>query len=825
VPNNTSIIRILDNTTRCRLDIPLTSNVPGCGILFTDDNTGLVFYYNVTTNQTVSLPVPGATYSSDIAHTANKLWLVGGNSFIEYNITLQPFSAVLSRVIPYPVGYQASPGLGAIDDDTILAVNRSTTPHSVVEIDVSNTPAVMNTKFPLSANRRVTGDFFKTTTNKFIVTLSSISGTQSYVSQYNYLNGDLDIEIPISISSGLGIFEDGGNIYIGQGVQLGVYGNIYRIDNNSPYNVTLVNNTGLFIAGASQVPDCLTVDFNFIPQSPSPTPTQTPTPTVTPTVTPTIATTPTITPTRTATPTVTPTITPTRTLTPTITATPTITPTITPTVTPSPEIPAYTFTFRDVCCTNDVIEISGIPIILGYGNYYVLTSGGEFCVQFVDRVTPTLFYTYISHISEPDCPTCLQNHPNALCPSPTPTPTLTPTPTSAALISCNTTATSGGDGYPTSQTVNLNSTIGLVTFEYDAQSVPDRYIVIFDSNIVLDTGYRGTVSTYGYGGANRGGFNVSLFGKVDPVTLLTYPNAGATDVAADGYPNVNSNTFNFPFASYTTWNKTTSTTTATVNVYSSLAGTVWSYKMYCPGIQRAEVCFGTNLSEACDCSFRTTVYYTSSTITNGTYLYTDLSLTMVYTGFNGNNYISYNGDAYLVTTPPLVSAGVCTVLLPITVINNTDVVTIDSISIDGNLIPTPYPLPGQTTPNGTYPYTLGAAPYVQLSNLPINGVIVTFSSGNILTIPYEPNGTPVYGDNLDITQPLTITIDNDCNCYTYRFTAGYTGTYSYYNCSGTYVTSNCTIGSVYTFCARPYSYILSNGQTPTKLAGTCGTWC
>ena len=705
VPDNTTSIKIFDEVTRCCGYISIDINVPACGVLFTDGISGLVFYYNVTTNQTISLPVPGANFSDDIAHTTNKLWLLGTNSFIEYNITLQPFSAIQNRVIPYPVGYTPSFGLGAINDTTILAVNRATSPYSVVEIDVSGVNAVMNTKFQLTANRRVTGDFFKTTTNKFIVTLSNIIGlTQSYVSQYTYSSGNLDIEIPISINSGLGIFEDNGNIYIGQGaLQPGnIYGNIYQISNSSPYNVTLINNTGLFIAGASQIPSCLTVDFSFVQQSQTPTPTQT----VTPTITPTRTVTPTVTPTITKTPTVTPTITPTRTVTPTITTTPTMTPTVTPTscncwnytivitandiaitsgntnygnntisllstsdsvvyclngnqITvpeivfstpgtynycfPSPNIisglyfgghqnnmgiysptltssytslgtccetNSYTFKFADVCCSDDIIEVSGVPVTLGFGYYYILTSGGAFCVQLADKVTPTRFYTYISHIPEIDCPTCQENHPNVLCPSSTPTPTPTVTPT------------------------------------------------------------------------------------LTPTPTIT----------------------------------------------------------------------------------------------------------------------------------PTVTPSIETLVFPITIINNTNLVTIDSISIDGNLVQTPYPSPNQTTSNGTYPYTLGTAPSITLSNVTIPGVIVTFSSGSINTTLYGPNSTPQFGDNLDITQPLIITIDYDCNCYSYRFTAGYTGVYSYYNCSGTLVTNNCTFGFVYTFCGIPYSYGLTNNQVPVR-TGVCGNWC
>jgi len=479
VPDNTTTIKLFDETTRCCGYILIDVNVPPCGILFVNGNDGKVYYYNVDTNANIQLTIPLLTgFPQDIAHTPNKLWLPSGSTaFAEWNISLSPFTATYNRIIPYPVGYSESPGLAVINDTTLLAVNKATTPHSVVEIDVSGPTAIMTTKFFLSPNRKVTGDFFKTTNNKFIVTLYNITGlAQAYVAQYDYLFGTLDVEIQISVISAFGIFENNGNIYLGQANQSGIYGNIYTIDINPPYTTLLTNTSGIYIAGASQIPDCLTTYFNFVPTptptntptqtvtptitptpglSPTPTPTKTMTPTVTPTitisptvtstatptVTPTITPTTTITPTRTVTPTitptrtVTPTITPTRTVTPTITptrtVTPTVTPTITPTVTPTETIPTYTFKFADVCCSNDIIEVSGVPVTLGNGYYYILTSGGAFCVELADRIAPTLFYTYISHTAEIDCPTCQENHPNVLCPSlsPTPTPTVTQTPT------------------------------------------------------------------------------------------------------------------------------------------------------------------------------------------------------------------------------------------------------------------------------------------------------------------------------------------------------------------------------------------------------------
>jgi len=318
--------------------------VPLCAVLFVNAIDGKVYSYDVTTNTSVLLTIPLLTFfADDIAHTTNKLWIPSGSTqFLEWDITLTPFTASFNRAIPYPVGYLPSFGLGAIDDTTILAVNTSTTPHSVVEIDVSGPSAVMNTQFSMISNRRVTGDFFKTTNNKFIVSVRTIvPPVQNYVNQYDYITHLLDIEIGITLTNAFGIFEDSGNIYLGRG---SLDGDIYSIDINSPYSTTFIDNSLIYVAGASQVPSCLTVDFNF---APAPSPSATVTPTITPTITPTNLADcsmsgysfkePTISVTPTPTNTVTPTITPTITVTPSIAVSPTQTktPTQTPTHTPT----------------------------------------------------------------------------------------------------------------------------------------------------------------------------------------------------------------------------------------------------------------------------------------------------------------------------------------------------------------------------------------------------------------------------------------------------------------------------------------------------------
>lgn len=159
-------------------------------------------------------------------------------------------------------------------------------------------------------------------------------------------------------------------------------------------------------------------------------------------------------------------------------------------------------------------------------------------------------------------------------PTQTQTPTTTPTPTT---IYCDSTVNyTGGVSYPTANRINMGPNVGQVALNYNAYNVPDRFIVIYDSNFVIDTGYRGD-STYSYGGGSRASFNNALNGKLDPITNLTYPNASVTDAAPDGYPYVNS-----PSSGTEFFNKETSTTYLDVNVYAPISGTAWRYGIDCP---------------------------------------------------------------------------------------------------------------------------------------------------------------------------------------------------------------------------------------------------
>lgn len=127
------------------------------------------------------------------------------------------------------------------------------------------------------------------------------------------------------------------------------------------------------------------------------------------------------------------------------------------------------------------------------------------------------------------------------------------TGSSVPIIPCGDASSySGGESFPTEQIITLGATLGNVVLMFDALSIPDKYIVIFDGIEVINTGYRGDIS---------------------------YQSALDAELASRGLP---PETITFPGAGSVNFNKTTATTTAIIRVYAPLEGTSWSYTMNCP---------------------------------------------------------------------------------------------------------------------------------------------------------------------------------------------------------------------------------------------------
>jgi hypothetical protein len=140
-----------------------------------------------------------------------------------------------------------------------------------------------------------------------------------------------------------------------------------------------------------------------------------------------------------------------------------------------------------------------------------------------------------------------------LKPTPTPTPTFTPTPvplaTATPTPSTTVYAGAGQCGFSYNQgsggiglyyyTINLGTETGTVQLNYNAISVPDKFQVVWNDQIVIDTGWRGS-SNYGLPVSGPG------IGTATFVKNLSFPE------------------------------------TATVIVDAPLQGTAWSFNLGCP---------------------------------------------------------------------------------------------------------------------------------------------------------------------------------------------------------------------------------------------------
>ena len=238
-----------------------------------------IYYYNVSTNTSTLLPVPGLGANAkrylDLAHTSNKLWLCDppNNSFVEYDISLSPWTAIYNRTITYPSNFKSSAGLHAISNNTLLTVNTynyiidpTVNPAVVTEFDVNTN--TLTPKFSLLVGRSAFGDFMLTTNNKFIITTQDNVTGDVYISQYNYLTYTLEFDLLISatvpgpaITRPYGMFESGNNIYL-----LDSHTGVYLINKTAPYTRTFIGipiggNFGDSIFGGSQLSNCITGSF------------------------------------------------------------------------------------------------------------------------------------------------------------------------------------------------------------------------------------------------------------------------------------------------------------------------------------------------------------------------------------------------------------------------------------------------------------------------------------------------------------------------------------------------------------------------------------
>jgi len=225
---------------------------------------------------------------------------------------------------------------------------------------------------------------------------------------------------------------------------------------------------------------------------------------------------------------------------------------------------------------NDFIQIegrNGTEVTFESGNKVVIESSEQDNIVRVleipqseidfDQPIATQIVTYINNLQTPYEITETDSKLNILIKK-----------TNFNVVCGATTLFSGGQSYPQTDTVFMGEDTGEVTLNYNAYTVPDRFIVKYNDFILIDTGYRGS-SAYDFGGANRQTFINSLSGLTDPVLGTTYPDL--VNFTDDGYPRILGS--GLGSLSYTKYN---TDPLITIEVYGPISGTAWEYNITCP---------------------------------------------------------------------------------------------------------------------------------------------------------------------------------------------------------------------------------------------------
>ena len=136
--------------------------------------------------------------------------------------------------------------------------------------------------------------------------------------------------------------------------------------------------------------------------------------------------------------------------------------------------------------------------------------------------------------------------------------------------------------YPTFLESILGSTTGVVTLTPVPFGIPDRWVIDWNGNDVVDTGYiSDTPALYNIGGARRNWVTEDLNGLQVPELAVgqVYPQPQGgifpNVIASDGYPVINPITAAF-------FSKNAVTSIANVRVYGPLRGTGWNSTLSCP---------------------------------------------------------------------------------------------------------------------------------------------------------------------------------------------------------------------------------------------------
>lgn len=222
------------------------------------------YVYDVGSNtETGPITLSGFTQAGSLANTATKFWINPPDGAIdEWNLTLSPVVATYNRGISNFQTYSSRQGLEAINDGRLIAslYVSGDGETQIFEVGIS-TSAATYTKIT-SLTGALSGspliyDIALSTTGDFIVLGGS--GDGYYLQQYVYSASsllDFEIDISASVPTPIGIVGYENKIHIMDSNK-----NLYRINETSPYAITLLQTAPRAYGYTTQSPGSVTTAF------------------------------------------------------------------------------------------------------------------------------------------------------------------------------------------------------------------------------------------------------------------------------------------------------------------------------------------------------------------------------------------------------------------------------------------------------------------------------------------------------------------------------------------------------------------------------------
>ena len=202
---------------------------------------------------------------------------------------------------------------------------------------------------------------------------------------------------------------------------------------------------------------------------------------------------------------------------------------------------------------------------------------------------------------------CCIDDPSPIFPTETPRPSVTPSPSPAAPIGCDDSLTAEGNVGYYSVEVDIGASTGLTSVILNSQTVPDRFLIYFDGNLVADSSFVGdglvgspsqyiptilsttSLIKYKWNGSsfiNDGTIQVSFTNDdiADCTQTRSNANTSGNQIGVNTtYPNSGSN--NCDGNVRLDFIKTTETTSMTVVGIGCNSGTVWTIdQIICPTV-------------------------------------------------------------------------------------------------------------------------------------------------------------------------------------------------------------------------------------------------